>query len=42
MTTFTNHSSLLTLGFEKYKIKIFLHILHLRLKHHTLKKGSYE
>ena len=41
MTTFTYHSSLLTFRFEKYKIKIYLHVIHLRLKHHRLKKGSY-
>ena len=29
MTTFTyHHSSLLTFGFEKYKIRIYLHVLH--------------
>ena len=29
MTTFTyHHSSLMTFGFEKYKIRIYLHVLH--------------
>ena len=39
METFTYHSSLLiTFGFERYKIKIHLNVLHVCLKHHTLKK----